>query len=39
VIVLLTQTPLEFKTDTPNGAGTLQNDANSGPPIAKSEKP
>jgi len=39
VIVLLTQTPLEFKTETPNGAGAQQSDANSGQPTAKSEKP
>jgi rod shape-determining protein MreC len=39
VIVLLTQTPLEFKTDSPNGIGTQPSDANSGQPSAKSEKP
>jgi len=39
VIVLLTQAPLEFKTDTPNAAGTEQSDANATLPAAKSEKP
>ena len=39
VIVLLTQAPVEFKTETPNGAGAQQSDANSGQAAAKSEKP
>ena len=39
VIVLLTQAPVEFKTDTPNAAGTQQSDANATLPAAKSEKP
>jgi len=39
VIVLLTQTPLEFKTDASNGTGTQPSDANAGQATAKSEKP
>jgi rod shape-determining protein MreC len=40
VIVLLTQAPVEFKIDTPNGASrTQQSEVNAPNPAAKSEKP
>ena len=40
VIVLLTQAPVEFKTETPNGASsTQQSEVNASGPAAKSEKP
>jgi rod shape-determining protein MreC len=40
VIVLLTQVPVEFKTETPNGASsTQQSEVNAPSPAPKSEKP
>jgi hypothetical protein len=42
VIVLLTQTPVEFKTETPGAPGsasTEQSNVNAPTPAAKSEKP